>query len=369
METFIRIALSLALLPSAGASIQYSLIVASASRGQPVADEPARGSPLTPAACFDGTPHKKTLVRVEKEVQLQVLDWGGAEHTRTMVLLTGLGDNAHVYDQFAFQFTDDFHVIGITRRGYPPSSVPGTGTSLATDYDLGTRARDDIAVLDSLGIHKAVFVGHSIAGSELSTIAVKYGDRAEKLVYIDAFDLSKRFELPDVPPAPDPEEDHKSLQSFLAGSERLEDILRPAQAVCFSVQFDENGVITASTTPGWIPAAILQGAQEPASPPTDWAKVKAPRLGIFSEPSVQGRLAFYWYLSAKDREKFDDNWPGIVKWYAERTDEFAAEQPGRPKPVVYRLPDAPHYFYLNDQAFVVRVMREFLLGRVSHDRD
>jgi hypothetical protein len=37
----------------------------------------------------------------------------------------------------------------------------------------------------------------------------------------------------------------------------------------------------------------------------------------------------------------------------------------RPKPVVYRLPDAPHYFYLNDQAFVVRVMREFLLGKVE----
>jgi pimeloyl-ACP methyl ester carboxylesterase len=194
---------------------------------------------------------------------------------------------------------------------------------------------------------------------------VKYGERVEKLVYLDAFDLSKRFQLPDVPPAPDPEEDHRSLQIFLAASERVEDILRPAQEVCFTVEFGANEMITGSTTPAWVPAAISLGAQEPASPPTDWAKVKAPRLGIFSQPSVQGKLPFYWYLSARDKEEFDDNWPGIVRWYEDRTDEFAVEQPGRPKPVVYRLADAPHYFYLNDQAFVVRVMREFLLGRVQ----
>jgi len=35
-----------------------------------------------------------------------------------MILLTGAGDNAHVYDEFAYQFTDRFHVVGITRRGF-----------------------------------------------------------------------------------------------------------------------------------------------------------------------------------------------------------------------------------------------------------
>ena len=72
-----------------------------------------------------------------------------------MVLVTGLGDNAHVYDQFAFQFTEDFRVIGIT-GGFLPSSQPNDG------YDVPTRAADDIAVLDAMGIEKAVFVGHSL---------------------------------------------------------------------------------------------------------------------------------------------------------------------------------------------------------------
>jgi pimeloyl-ACP methyl ester carboxylesterase len=106
-----------------------------------------------------------------------------------MVLLTGLGDNAHVYDQFAFQFTDYVHVIGITRCGFLPSSQPEAG------YDVDTRARDDIEVLRALGIRKAVFVGHSVAGSELSKVALTYKNYVDKLVYLDVFDLSERVPI------------------------------------------------------------------------------------------------------------------------------------------------------------------------------
>ncbi len=321
------------------------------------------GSFAQPPACLDGTPHKKTMVPVDKGIQLQVLDWGGADNPDTMVLLTGLGDNAHVYDQVAYQFTDYFHVIGITRRGYLPSSQPEPGSNSGAGYDFDARAHDDIAVLDFLGVRKAVFVGHSVAGSELSTLAVKYGDRVEKLVYLDAFDLSKRFQLPDIPSPPYTDADERSLQIFLAADERLEDILRPAQATCIAVQFDGSGKITGSTTPAWVPQAILLGVK--TNPPTDWAKVEAPRLGIFDQPSVQSRLPYYWYLSPEDQKTFDQNWPAIVQWYTDRINEFAVQQSGRPKPMVYKLSDAPHYYYLNDQAFVVRVMREFLLGKVG----
>lgn len=136
-----------------------------------------------PPACVDTTPHKEILVTVASGVQLQVLNWFGADKSRTMLLITGLGDNAHVYDQFAFQFTDYFHVIGITRRGFLPSIQPAPGPTPGAGYDFDTRAHDDIAVLDFLGISKAVFVGPSVGGSDLSTIALKYGGRVEKLVY------------------------------------------------------------------------------------------------------------------------------------------------------------------------------------------
>ena len=345
------------------ASLAVALLLTTATSGFAQPPTGKGSSTAEPPACLDGTPHKKTLVTVDKGVQLQVLDWGGADQPRTMVLLPGLGDNAHVYDQFAFQFTEYFHVIGITRRGYPPSSVPPPGPTPGAGYDFDTRARDDIAVLDFLKVSKAVFVGHSLAASELSTIAVKYADRVETLVYLDSFDLSKRFQLPEIPPPPYTDADNKSLQIFLASSERMEDILRPAQAVCIAVQFDKNGAITGSSTPAWVPEAILSAVK--SNPPTDWAKIEAPRLGIFSQPSVQGKLPYYWYLSADDKKTFDQNWPGIVQWYMDTANVFAVQQAGKPKPVVYRIPDAPHYFYLNSQAFVVRVMREFLLGKLG----
>ncbi len=125
-----------------------------------------------PAACFDTTPHKEQFIAVASNVNLQIMDWGGTGET--MVLLTGLGDNAHVYSQFAFQWNDHFHVIGITRRGYLPSSQPPDG------YDVPTRVADDIAVLDALHIDRAVLVGHSVAGSELSALAATHPERVDR---------------------------------------------------------------------------------------------------------------------------------------------------------------------------------------------
>ena len=372
VESTVKACLAVALLFAVSTSGVAQTSAASARAQLPrtdaIAQAPATGAsggPYQPPACFDGTPHTKIIVPVASGVQLQVLDWGGADKPDTMVLLTGLGDNAHIFDEFAYQFTDFFHVIGITRRGFLPSSQPPPSQA-SSGYEVDSRAHDDIAVLDFLGIRKAVFVGHSVAGSELSRLGTTYKDRVEKLVYLDAFDLSQRFQLPDIPGAPYTDADGRSLQIFLAAPARLEDILRPAQAVCFGVQFDDNGMITGSTTPGWVSQAILLGVQEPASPPTDWARVQAPRLGIFQQPSVEGKITYYSYLNPEDKKKFDENWPAIVQWYARTTDEFAAEHAGTPKPTVYRLPNAPHYFYLNNnQALVVRVMRDFLLSQAA----
>ena len=77
---------------------------------------------VTNEACVHPSAPKISLVTVAPDVQVEVLDWGGTGET--MVLLAGLGDNAHVYDQFAHQFTDRFHVIGITRRASGARASP-----------------------------------------------------------------------------------------------------------------------------------------------------------------------------------------------------------------------------------------------------
>src|SRR6266567_6188592 len=60
------------------------------------------------------------MTAVSPRVTLEVLDWGG--RGPALVFLAGLGSTAHVFDTFAPQFTDRFHVLGITRRGFGASS-------------------------------------------------------------------------------------------------------------------------------------------------------------------------------------------------------------------------------------------------------
>src|SRR6478672_9337874 len=123
----------------AGAGLgRYVLNVTTAPDGS--ASPATRDNAANNAGCFDHAGHEVTFVTVEPGVQLEVLDWGGTGDT--LVLLAGLGNTAHVFDDFAYQFIGRFHVIGITRRGFGRSSQPAQG------YDVATRARDDIRVLD-----------------------------------------------------------------------------------------------------------------------------------------------------------------------------------------------------------------------------
>jgi pimeloyl-ACP methyl ester carboxylesterase len=56
---------------------------------------------------------------------------------------------------------------------------------------------------DALGIQRAVFIGHSIAGEELRRLGTRYPDRVDRLVYMDAYDYADRFKLDsDIPPPP-----------------------------------------------------------------------------------------------------------------------------------------------------------------------
>ena len=141
----------------------------------------------------DPSSHRATMVSVDREVTLEVLDWGGTG--RPLVLLAGQGNTAHVFDDFAPRLTSLGHVYGITRRGYGKSSVPQQG------YDADRLADDVLAVLDALELERPVLIGHSIAGEELSSLAARYPLRAGGLVYLDAVG-DRTVPLPPMPPMP-----------------------------------------------------------------------------------------------------------------------------------------------------------------------
>lgn len=124
------------------------------------------------------TPYQVQFIEVEAGVKLEVVDWGGSG--RPLVLLAGLGANAHTYDKFAARLTPSYHVYGITRRGSGASSVPPSG------YSADRLGDDVLAVLAALKVNRPVLAGNSIAGQELSSVGSRHPDKVAGLVYLDA---------------------------------------------------------------------------------------------------------------------------------------------------------------------------------------
>jgi pimeloyl-ACP methyl ester carboxylesterase len=149
-----------------------SLILLAASLALAVASSVSAGDSA-------GSPKISTqFVTVDKDVRLEVLDWGGPG--RPLILLAALGATAHAYDAFAPKLSEKYHVYGITRRGFGASSIPATG------YSADRLGDDVLAVIDALKIDKPILVGHSVAGEELSSIGSRHPEKISGLVYLEA---------------------------------------------------------------------------------------------------------------------------------------------------------------------------------------
>jgi hypothetical protein len=124
-----------------------------------------------------------------------------------------------------------------------------------------------------------------------------------------------------------------------------------------------SGMLVAPVTPDEIGDKIA--ADVAKQRPTNWRRIRAPRLGIFATFSRELRQPWYWYLSADEQAAFDRAWLPIVEWHEDTIERFGSHHPNDPEPIVRELLGAPHYVYINNEAFVVREMREFLLGDVG----
>src|SRR5437016_7129536 len=103
----------------------------------------------------DPSTHSTRFVTVDKNVQVEVLDWGGLG--RSIILLAGGGFTAHVFDDFAPKLAASWHVYGITRRGFGTSGYSATQTP-------AERLGEDV----------------------VSSVAKNHPDRIAGMVYLDA---------------------------------------------------------------------------------------------------------------------------------------------------------------------------------------
>jgi pimeloyl-ACP methyl ester carboxylesterase len=126
----------------------------------------------------DPAAHATRFVTVADDVRLEVLDWGGAGPP--LVLLAGLGDTGHVFDELAPMLAARYRVLAVTRRGHGRSSAPTTG------YGFQQLADDVLRVIDTIGVQRPVIVGHSFAGEEMHVLGARNPAPVAGLIYMDA---------------------------------------------------------------------------------------------------------------------------------------------------------------------------------------
>lgn len=178
-------------------------------------------------AWSDPASHTAQFVTVDKDVQLEVLDWGGSG--RPLVFLAGMGNTAHIFDRLAPKLIDQFHVYGITRRGFGASSIPSSG------YSADRLADDVLKVIEALKLNRPVLVGHSVAGEELSSMGTRHPEKVAGLVYLEAvyaYAIDDPASGCSLPSAPRQQGGPKTVTAAIqTGTQRYTDIKPPALAI------------------------------------------------------------------------------------------------------------------------------------------
>jgi non-heme chloroperoxidase len=304
-------------------------------------------------AAQDTSSHTTQMISVAKDVNLEVLDWGGTG--RPLVLLAGKGFTAHEFDQFAPTLTAKYHVYGITRRGYGNSSIPPTTDE---NYSADRLGDDVLAVIDQLKLVRPVLVGHSIAGEELSSIGSRMPDKVAGLVYLDAgyayafyddtmgdftidYDTLRR-ELERFT-ALVPTKERKEILAQIGGNlPRFEKSFAP-YLTRFAAAPD-NTPAPPDTEANRVDVAIFRGEQK-------FGGVKSPVLAIFANPHSFGDQ----FKGHPEALKAAQN-----KDHSETSMQVDAFRRGNPQAVVIEIPNADHFIFRSNETEVRKALNDFI---------
>jgi pimeloyl-ACP methyl ester carboxylesterase len=292
------------------------------------------------------------FVTVEPNVKLEVLDWGGSG--RPLIFLSGLGDTAHVYDEFAPRFTAHYHVYGITRRGFGDSSKPEPTDA---NYSADRLGEDVVAIIDALRLDHPVLVGHSIAGEELSYVGNHDPKKVAGLIYLDAGDYYGFYDQARGNSWIDMLEVKRRLDALRAGAvydgayrEGLEESVAQLDK---DLLLEEKRIaalpaMPTPPAPPAIPLAVLFGEEK-------FTKVDTPAIDIVACPhdmTWMFRGPLEHDAAGQSAIKADD----LKRCMAQST-AFGAAMPSVP---VVRIADANHRVFASNPDVVARAMNDFL---------
>lgn len=232
------------------------------------------------ARMTDSSRHRLAKV-VVNGVAVSYLDWGGTGPA--LVFIPGMSNSAHVFDDFAPRFTDRFRVLGVSRIGFGESDQPERN-----GYDMASRVAHITAVLDSARVTRAILVGHSLAGDEITAFAVAHPERVAALVYLDGatdHTVSLRWEralgqLFVAAPRPQPA-DLASVSAYRGFIRRLRGFDLPVGEILATTLFDSAGAVRGPRAGEHVFMNIIA-----ATAPPEFAKVRAPVLALNSDQTA-----------------------------------------------------------------------------------
>jgi pimeloyl-ACP methyl ester carboxylesterase len=332
--------------------------------GADAATCPWPASTAQPATQFsswkDDSPHTAFYFTVDDGVQLEVLDWGG-EGT-PLLLIHGLGATAHTWDDIAPLLAQNHRVFALTRRGIGGSSRPDSG------YDSATLARDAARVLDALKVDKAVIVGSSMGGQELSWLGAEYPERVAALIYLDAaFDYATQqdteIEEPELllPPRP-PTEPHdlRSYETLLQWMARTD--TDPVPEGEMLALYNINNRFLAGSNAG-MDMELIDATEAGVRRPR-YEAIVAPVLALFALPDGPQYFMKPWYDANDPRitQVVEEMASGVTLLKRAAAERFAQLVPAAE---IRMLPGAAHAMHMSHREQVAAEIERFVATRVE----
>lgn len=299
----------------------------------------------------DATKHKAGFIAVQRNVRLHYLDYGGAGPA--LLLLPGIGNTAHAYDDFAHGLTDRFHVYSFTRRGFGESSHPASG------YDMGRLVADIRVVMDSLKLQQVDLVGHSFAGQEMTRFVRENPRRVRRMVYLDgAFDnvtvdsiAQTIFTAPMAYPTKEAlrARDTATFSAYVSYVHSTRGVKIPESDIRVRVKHDgiieERGV------------GYMGIGREAETERQEWEKLPVPALGIFG---IRER-----FEQSEPWVREDTAWRRDVQEYLGKSkqvgDHAVADFKRAPRSEALVISGGHHWVFVSHREQILKAMREFLL--------
>lgn len=225
-------------------------------------------------------PAAQTFVALPTGVALPYVAEGDP-HGTPVVLLHGITDSWPSFAPLMAALPPSLRVVAVSLRGHGDAERPAAG------YRPDDFAADVAALLDALGIGRAVLVGHSMGAAVAQRFAIDYPERTSGLMLLGCF---YRYGGNPV------------MEAFAAEIADMTDPIDPAYARDFQV-----GTLARPVAPGVLENAVAESLKVPIRV---WRAALAglladgwvPRLGAIQAPTLLGWGEHDAFVPAADQQ-------------------------------------------------------------------